>query len=74
MRTNKKFTFFLKKTTYVLSILFHQYIKFKVQTHSSLAITKKQIYDIFMSLDYFFFFTTHCLLRDLNLKFYTWME
>jgi hypothetical protein len=52
-----------EKITHIISILFHLYIKFQVQTLDKLAITKKM--DRLMSLDLsdILFFTVPSLLR-----------
>jgi hypothetical protein len=64
------FTNFLKQFTYVLSILPYQCIKFQVQIHYILAITKKENFDRFITLVInFIFFTALSFIGILTINF-----
>jgi membrane protein CcdC involved in cytochrome C biogenesis len=48
---NELIKFMKKSKKYIFLIIFHLCIKFQVQTHYNLGITKREISDRFMSLD-----------------------
>jgi hypothetical protein len=67
-----KFIKNMKKITYILSIIFHLCIKFQVITHYTLGITKREIFNRFMSLDLSEILSFYCcfVTRNVNLNFY----